>query len=85
MKKFINEKDDFIIDSLKGFARAHEDSVALSLDPIFLTRKEINPKKVLLISGGGSGHEPLHTGFIGKECLMWLAQGMFLPHLLLIK
>ena len=69
MKKFINEKDDFIIDSLKGFARAHEDSVDLSLDPIFLTRKEINPKKVLLISGGGSGHEPLHTGFIGKGML----------------
>ena len=50
MKKFINEKDDFIIDSLKGFARAHEDTVDLNLDPIFLTRKEINPKKVLLVT-----------------------------------
>jgi dihydroxyacetone kinase-like protein len=69
MKKFINKTDDFIIDSLKGFAKAHDDIVALNLDPIFVTRKEINPNKVLLVSGGGSGHEPLHTGYIGKGML----------------
>ena len=69
MKKFINKTDDFIVDSLKGFAKAHDDLVTLNLDPIFLTRKEINPNKVLLVSGGGSGHEPLHTGFIGKGML----------------
>ena len=69
MKKFINKTDDFIVDSLKGFAKAHDDIVALNLDPIFVTRKEINPNKVLLISGGGSGHEPLHTGYIGKGML----------------
>ena len=69
MKKFINKTDDFIVDSLKGFAKAHADIVALNLDPIFMTRKEINPNKVLLVSGGGSGHEPLHTGYIGKGML----------------
>ena len=69
MKKFINKTDDFIIDSLKGFANAHNNLVTLNLNPIFVTRKEINPNKVLLVSGGGSGHEPLHTGYIGKGML----------------
>jgi len=69
MKKFINKTDDFIVDSLKGFSKAHDDIVALNLDPIFVTRKKINPNKVLLVSGGGSGHEPLHTGYIGKGML----------------
>jgi dihydroxyacetone kinase-like protein len=52
MKKFINKTDNFIIDSLKGFAKAHDDLVELSLDPIFVTRKKINSDKVLLVSGG---------------------------------
>ncbi len=69
MKKFINQTDDFIVDSLKGFAKAHNDLVKVNLDPIFVTRKIINPNKVLLVSGGGSGHEPLHTGYIGKGML----------------
>ena len=69
MKKFINKTDNFIIDSLKGFAKAHDDLVELNLDPIFVTRKKINSDKVLLVSGGGSGHEPLHTGYIGKGML----------------
>ena len=69
MKKFINKTDNFITDSLKGFAKAHDDLVELNLDPIFMTRKKINSDKVLLVSGGGSGHEPLHTGYIGKGML----------------
>jgi len=69
MKKFINKTDNFITDSLKGFAKAHDDLVELNLDPIFVTRKIINSDKVLLVSGGGSGHEPLHTGLVGQGML----------------
>jgi dihydroxyacetone kinase-like protein len=39
MKKFINKTDNFIVDSLRGFAKAHDDIVVLNLDPIFVTRK----------------------------------------------
>jgi dihydroxyacetone kinase-like protein len=69
MKKFLNQTDNFIVDSLKGYAKAHEDLIYLNLDPVFVTRKEINPNKVLLVSGGGSGHEPLHTGYLGQGML----------------
>jgi dihydroxyacetone kinase-like protein len=49
--------------------KAHKDIVHVSLDPFYVTRKNINPNKVLLVSGGGSGHEPLHTGYIGQGML----------------
>ncbi len=70
MKKFIDTVDTLLIDSLAGFAKAHADIVQLNSAPLYLTRK--NPKtanKVALISGGGSGHEPLHTGLIGLGML----------------
>ena len=69
MKKFLNDVDDFLHESLSGFAEAHKDIVNVSLDPFYVTRKNINPNKVLLVSGGGSGHEPLHTGYIGQGML----------------
>lgn len=69
MKKFINQIDDLLVESLSGFAAAHRDLVSLHLDPNYLTRAQISPNKVALISGGGSGHEPLHTGFIGHGML----------------
>ena len=65
MKKFINKVDDILVDSLSGFALAHSDLVQLNLDPNFLTRKQKATNKVAIISGGGSGHEPLHAGYIG--------------------
>ena len=65
MKKFINKIDDVLSESLNGFADAHSDLVSLNLDPNFLTRKVKAQNKVAIISGGGSGHEPLHAGFIG--------------------
>ena len=73
MKKFINDVDNILTESLLGFASAHSDLVSLHLNPNFLTRtKKTNGKaqnKVAIISGGGSGHEPLHTGYIGYGML----------------
>jgi len=69
MKKFINKTDDILIESLSGFALAHSDLVSLNLDPNFLARKQKATDKVAIISGGGSGHEPLHSGYIGYGML----------------
>ena len=68
MKKFINTPATYLMDSLNGFAAAHADLVELHLEPLVLTRREPR-SKVALISGGGSGHEPLHAGFIGHGML----------------
>ena len=69
MKKFINNVDDMLAESLLGLASAHSDLVSLHLNPNFLTRKQKSANKVAIISGGGSGHEPLHTGYIGYGML----------------
>jgi len=70
MKKFINEIDTLYTESLEGFAKAHSDIIKLNPDPCFISRNSSTRKnKVVLISGGGSGHEPLHTGFVGKGML----------------
>lgn len=65
MKKFIDSPATVLDTSLQGFAKAHADIVQLSTDPNFVARKQPKPGKVALISGGGSGHEPLHSGFVG--------------------
>ena len=69
MKKFINKVDDMLNESLAGFAAAHADLVTLHLEPNYLTRKHKASNKVAIISGGGSGHEPLHAGYIGYGML----------------
>ena len=69
MKKFINQIDDLLTESLCGLAAAHRDLVRLNLDPHYLVRAQKAHGKVALISGGGSGHEPLHTGFVGYGML----------------
>lgn len=69
MKKFINNVDNILAESLSGFASAHQDLIRLNLDPNYLTRKHKASNKVAIISGGGSGHEPLHAGYIGKGML----------------
>src|SRR5882672_2438204 len=70
MKKFMNAVDDILNESLRGFAAAHANIVSLHRNPVFVTRAG-SPKKgkVALISGGGSGHEPLHAGFVGRGML----------------
>ncbi|KRC49847.1 dihydroxyacetone kinase [Leifsonia sp. Root227] len=70
MKKLINGVPDVVDESLDGFARAHSDIVKVSHDPRFVSRTDGPVQgKVGLISGGGSGHEPLHAGFVGKGML----------------
>ncbi len=69
MKKFINNVDNILTESLSGFALAHHDLVSLHLEPNYLTRKHKATNKVAIISGGGSGHEPLHAGYIGYGML----------------
>ena len=70
MKKFMNSADDFLKESLQGFGAAHQDIVSCHYDPNFITR--VTPTKegkVALISGGGSGHEPMHGGLVGHGML----------------
>ncbi|HEY6632847.1 MAG TPA: dihydroxyacetone kinase subunit DhaK [Rhizobiaceae bacterium] len=69
MKKFINAVDDVLTESLDGFAAAHADIVTLGGGHKFIRRNVLKPGKVALISGGGSGHEPLHGGFVGHGML----------------
>ena len=69
MKKLINHIDTVLTESLDGFAAAHADIVALGEDRQFVRRRALKPGKVALISGGGSGHEPLHAGFVGHGML----------------
>lgn len=70
MKKFINAVDSLLDESILGFAKAHADIVRLETEPTFVRRIDTTRRgKVALISGGGSGHEPLHTGFVGQGML----------------
>jgi len=69
MKKFINSPETMLAESLDGFAAAHGDIVVLGPERKFLRRRSLEPTKVALVSGGGSGHEPLHAGFVGYGML----------------
>jgi len=69
MKKLINHVDTVLAESLDGFAAAHADIVTLGPARQFVRRRTLKPGKVALISGGGSGHEPLHAGFVGHGML----------------
>src|SRR5262245_29270329 len=65
MKKLINGVDTLLTESLSGFVAAHPDIVALGEEGKFVRRRNLKRGKVGLISGGGSGHEPLHAGLVG--------------------
>lgn len=70
MKKLVNDVHSVVRESLEGFALAHADLIEVHFDPDFVTRR--TPKahgKVGIISGGGSGHEPLHAGYVGEGML----------------
>ncbi|MBX9910398.1 MAG: dihydroxyacetone kinase subunit DhaK [Beijerinckiaceae bacterium] len=69
MKKLINAADTMLSESLNGLAAVHGDILALGEDAKFVRRKALKPGKVALVSGGGSGHEPLHAGFVGAGML----------------
>jgi dihydroxyacetone kinase-like protein len=69
MKKLINGVESVLEESLNGFARAHSNIIQFNHQPHYVTRKNKPENKVALISGGGAGHEPLHTGLVGKGML----------------
>nr|WIE91826.1 dihydroxyacetone kinase subunit DhaK [Mesorhizobium sp. WSM4875] len=69
MKKFLNSVDTVLTESLDGFVAAHSDILAIGDEHKFVRRKTLKPGKVALISGGGSGHEPLHGGLVGHGML----------------
>ncbi len=70
MKNFINSVDSLLDETLLGFSKAHADIIKLNTSPNFVARKLATRQgKVALISGGGSGHEPLHIGFVGAGLL----------------
>jgi phosphoenolpyruvate---glycerone phosphotransferase subunit DhaK len=69
MKKFINSVDTILAESLDGFVAAHAAIVALGPERKFVFRRSPAAEKVALISGGGSGHDPLHVGFVGTGML----------------
>jgi dihydroxyacetone kinase-like protein len=69
MKKFVNDPQTVVEESLAGFAAAHRELVILGEHGKFVRRARGRPGKVALLSGGGSGHEPLHIGFVGHGML----------------
>jgi phosphoenolpyruvate---glycerone phosphotransferase subunit DhaK len=69
MKKLINGADTVLEESLDGFAAAHSDILVLGAERKFVRRRTLKSGKVALISGGGSGHEPLHAGYVGRGML----------------
>ncbi|MCC3868327.1 dihydroxyacetone kinase subunit DhaK [Terrisporobacter mayombei] len=68
MKKIINKPENVVMEMCNGIALAHPELEFVKKYKI-IKKKEINKDKVSLISGGGSGHEPAHAGFIGKGML----------------
>src|SRR3954471_6861363 len=70
MKKLINATDDVVREALEGVEAAHGDRLKVSYEPAYVVRADAPIKgKVGVISGGGSGHEPMHGGFVGRGML----------------
>src|SRR5690242_21200273 len=70
MKKLINTPEDVVTESLQGIAAAHPDLVKVHFNPNFIVRADAPVEgKVGIVSGGGSGHEPMHGGFVGPGML----------------
>jgi dihydroxyacetone kinase-like protein len=70
VKKLINDPDAVVREALEGIEAAHGDRVRVSYDPMVIVRADAPVQgKVGIISGGGSGHEPMHGGFVGPGML----------------
>src|SRR5678809_895473 len=70
MKKLINDPENVVREELSGIARAHGDLVEVHIDPNYIVRADAPVQgKPALVSGGGSGHEPMHGGFVGMGML----------------
>ncbi|MBN2253918.1 MAG: dihydroxyacetone kinase subunit DhaK, partial [Kosmotogaceae bacterium] len=69
MKKLINDPKSVVIEMCQGMVKAFPENLLLDEEFMVISRKNPNKNKVILISGGGSGHEPAHAGFVGKGML----------------
>jgi dihydroxyacetone kinase-like protein len=70
MKKLINKPEDVVVEELQGIALAHPELVKVHYDPNYIVRADAPVQgKVGILSGGGSGHEPMHGGFVGLGML----------------
>ncbi|WP_436501936.1 dihydroxyacetone kinase subunit DhaK [Actinokineospora sp. HUAS TT18] len=70
MKKIVNDPATIVADALRGMAAAHPDLLRITEDPAVVARLDAPVAgKVAVVSGGGSGHEPLHGGFVGRGML----------------
>lgn len=76
MQRFINNPDEVVEDTIKGFVKAHSDLVRLADNPRVVVSKHAPVKgKVGIITGGGSGHEPAFVGYTGRNMLDAVAVG----------
>jgi dihydroxyacetone kinase-like protein len=70
MKKLINAPEDVVVEALRGMEAAHGDLLKVHYNPNFITRAHAPAKnKAAIVSGGGSGHEPMHGGYVGYGML----------------
>jgi dihydroxyacetone kinase-like protein len=70
MKKLINRPEDVPAEFLAGLALAHADILKVCFDPVYVVRADAPVSgKTGIVSGGGSGHEPMHVGYVGKGML----------------
>ena len=70
MKKLINDPDAVVREALEGIQLAYGDRLKVSYDPYTIVRADAPVQgKVGIVSGGGSGHEPMHGGFVGPGML----------------
>ena len=69
-RQFLNDPGTLVAQALEGLERANSDIVRWNREPSFVVRADDDPRpRVAIVSGGGSGHEPLHTGFVGRGML----------------
>ncbi len=70
MKKLINQPENVVKEALAGMQAAHADLIRVDIEQQIIVRKDAPVQgKVGVISGGGSGHEPMHGGFVGMGML----------------
>lgn len=78
MKRFINDKDTIVTEALDGAVALGGGALArLDAYPYIkvVTRAQLDPSKVAVVSGGGAGHEPAHAGFVGRGLLSAAVSG----------
>lgn len=69
MKKIINNPNNVVEEAMEGMCKAFPDLIKRVKDTRVITKKTVNNTKVNIISGGGSGHEPAHAGYVGDGML----------------